>query len=174
MVSLMTVQKKQSSGSDGEETEDTTDEKTTTSDVTNSIEREGGSGGDAPEIRGLTDDASYNSTQKMRDKEVSEIQYASIPKIDLDKVIVDYQTVSKVFNKTYSNPSGNSEQRYIDSNLEELNTHFKDNKKIISYMVKEFEMKLQTNMQGHQFQKLELWIWVGYILTSSMMTYSEK
>ena len=130
-----------SSGSDGEETEDTTDEKTTTSDVTNSIEREGGSGGNAPEIRGLTDDASYNSTQKMRDKEVSEIQYASIPKIDLNKVIVDYQTVSKVFNKTYSKPSGNSEQRYIDSNLEELNTHFKDNKKIISYMVKEFEMK---------------------------------
>ena len=130
-----------SSGSDGEETEDTTDEKTTTSDVTNSIEREGGSGGNAPEIRGLTDDASYNSTQKMRDKEVSEIQYASIPKIDLDKVIVDYQTVSKVFNKAYSKPSGNSEQRYIDSNLEELNTHFKDNKKIISYMVKEFEMK---------------------------------
>jgi len=130
-----------SSGSNGEETEDTTDEKTTTSDVTNSIEREGGSGGNAPEIRGLTDDASYNSTQKMRDKEVSEIQYASIPKIDLDKVIVDYQTVSKVFNKTYSNPSGNSEQRYIDSNLQELNTHFKDNKKIISYMVKEFEMK---------------------------------
>ena len=165
-----------SSGSDGEETEDTTDEKTTTSDVTNSIEREGGSGGNAPEIRGLTDDASYNSTQKMRDKEVSEIQYASIPKIDLDKVIVDYQTVSKVFNKAYSKPSGNSEQRYIDSNLEELNTHFKDNKKIISYMVKEFEMKKvpQTNMQGHQFQKLELWIWVGYILTSSMMTYSEK
>ena len=77
----------------------------------------------------------------MRDKEVSEIEYASIPKIDLNKVIVDYQTVSKVFNKTYSNPSGNSEQRYIDSNLEELNTHFKDNKKIISYMVKEFEMK---------------------------------
>ena len=105
------------------------------------IEREGGSGGNGPEIRGLTDDASYNSTQKMRDKEVSEIQYASIPKIDLNKVIVDYQTVSKVFNKTYSNPSGNSEQRYIDSNLEELNTHFKDNKKIISYMVKEFEMK---------------------------------
>ena len=130
-----------SSGSDGEETEDTTDEKTTTSDVTNSIEREGGSGGNAPEIRGLTDDASYNSTQKMRDKEVSEIQYASIPKIDLNKVIIDYQTVSNVFNKTYSNPSGNSEQRYIDSNLEELNTHFKDNKKIISYMVKEFEMK---------------------------------
>ncbi len=130
-----------SDGSDGEETEDTTDEKTTTSDVTNSIEREGGSGGNAPEIRGLTDDASYNSTQKMRDKEVSEIQYASIPKIDLDTVIVDYQTVSKVFNKAYSKPSGNSEQRYIDSNLEELNTHFKDNKKIISYMVKEFEMK---------------------------------
>ena len=130
-----------SNGSDGEETEDTTDEKTTTSDVTNSIEREGGSGGNAPEIRGLTDDASYNSTQKMRDKEVSEIQYASIPKIDLDKVIVDYQTVSKVFNKAYSKPSGNSEQRYIDSNLNELNTHFKDNKKIISYMVKEFEMK---------------------------------
>ena len=47
-----------SNGSDGEETEDTTDEKTTTSDVTNSIEREGGSGGNAPEIRGLTDDAS--------------------------------------------------------------------------------------------------------------------
>ncbi len=130
-----------SEGSGDEETEDTTDEKTTTSDVTNSIEREGGSGGNAPEIRGLTDDASYNSTQKMRDKEVSEIQYASIPKIDLDKVIVDYQTVSKVFNKAYSKPSGNSEQRYIDSNLEELNTHFKDNKKIISYMVKEFEMK---------------------------------
>ena len=91
-----------SSGSGDEETEDTTDEETTTSDVTNSIEREGGSGGNAPEIRGLTDDASYNSTQKMRDKDVSEIQYASIPKIDLNKVIVDYQTVSKVFNKAYS------------------------------------------------------------------------
>ena len=34
-----------SSGSGDEETEDTTDEKTTTSDVTNSIEREGGEGG---------------------------------------------------------------------------------------------------------------------------------
>ena len=81
----------------------------------------------------------------MRDKDVSEIQYASIPKIDLNKVIVDYQTVSKVFNKAYSKPSGNSEQRYIDSNLNELNTHFKDNKKIISYMVKEFEMKKITD-----------------------------
>ena len=121
--------------------DETTDEETDSTDVSNSAGQEGGKGGNAPEIRGLTDDASYNSTQKMRDKEVSEIQYASIPKIDLDKVIVDYQTVSKVFNKAYSKPSGNSEQRYIDSNLQELNTHFKDNKKIISYMVKEFEMK---------------------------------
>lgn len=130
-----------SDGSDGEETEDTTDEKTTSSDITNSIQREGGSGGEAPEIRGLTDDASYNSTQKMRDKEIEEIQYASIPKIDLKNVIVDYKTVMNVFNKAYSKPSGNSEQRYIDSNLQELNDHFKDNKKVISYMVKEFEMK---------------------------------
>ena len=42
-----------SEGSGDEETEDTTDEKTTTSDVTNSIEREGGSGGNAPEIEVL-------------------------------------------------------------------------------------------------------------------------
>jgi len=121
--------------------DETTDEETDSTDVSNSAGQEGGKGGNAPEIKGLTDDASYNSTQKMRDKEIDEIQYASIPKIDLKNVIVDYKTVMEVFNKTYSKPNTNSEQRYIDSNLEELNNHFKDNKKVISYMVKEFEMK---------------------------------
>ena len=121
--------------------DETTDEESDSTDVSDSAGQEGGKGGNAPEIKGLTDGASYNSTQKMRDFNVDEIQYASIPKINLKEVIVDYKTVMDVFNKAYSNPSGNSEQKYVDTNLEELNNHFKDNKKVISYMVKEFEMK---------------------------------
>ena len=131
------------SDEEGEENSDTSDDETTdeesdSTDVSDSAGQEGGKGGDAPEIKGLTDGASYNSTQKMRDFNTDEIQYASIPKIDLKEVIVDYKTVMDVFNKTYSNPSGNSEQRFADTSLEELNNHFKDNKKVISYMVKEF------------------------------------
>ena len=67
----------------------------------------------------------------------------NIPKVNLKEVIIDYNENLKMFNKTYdkNNIKGTAELRYYDKTLEELETTFKENKKTISYMVKEFEMK---------------------------------
>ena len=107
----------------------------------------GGSGSDlgkkVTKIVAATDQATHKSLQEMRNYNANSKIFVNIPKVNLENVIIDYNETLKMFNKTYdkSNILGSSELRYYDKTLEELNTTFKNNKKTISYMVKEFEMK---------------------------------
>ena len=102
-----------------------------------------GLGKKVTKIVAATDQATHKSLQEMRNYNANSKIFVNIPKVNLENVIIDYNETLKMFNKTYdkSNILGSSELRYYDKTLEELNTTFKNNKKTISYMVKEFEMK---------------------------------
>ena len=62
-----------------------------------------------------------------------------------------------MLDKTYTPDTIGDCKTFYDVTLDDITKYEKDAKKVVSYMVKEFEMKkLQINMQGHQFQKLVL------------------
>lgn len=82
------------------------------------------------DIRSFTDDAyRKNESQLFADKGTS-YQYVNVPKIDLQKVILDYKVIYK---------------RYVDEkhtvNRNEFNTYRRESNKVVSYLVKEFEMR---------------------------------
>jgi hypothetical protein len=82
------------------------------------------------DIRSFTDDAyRKNESQLFADKGTS-YEYVNIPKINLDKAIVDYKVIYK---------------RYIDGgyrvNRNDFNEYRRESNKVVSYLTKEFEMR---------------------------------
>ncbi len=131
-----------SAGSGDKKTDEESNEETK-ENVSDGSTLEGGIGEKTTKIVAATDQATYKSLEQMRDKNAEEKSFVNIPKVNLKEVIIDYNENLKMFNKTYdkNNIKGTAELRYYDKTLEELETTFKENKKTISYMVKEFEMK---------------------------------
>ena len=82
-------------------------------------------------IRALTQEAYKSNESKLFDSENTNYLYLNVPKIDLDKAVMDY----KVFWKKYKE----SHAEYVDS--ERFLKIRKETNKVTSYLVKEFEMR---------------------------------
>jgi len=137
-----------SSESDGQEEETETtassggDEETEDGKVESSTDSiEGGqSDGDAI-IKSVTDQASRNSLDDLVDNNAVEKKFVNIPKINLKETIIDYKEVEKMLDQTYTLENIGESKKFYDVTLDDITKYEKDAKKVVSYMVKEFEMK---------------------------------
>ena len=121
-----------------------------------------------------TDKALSDALKSLVDGNANEKIYARIPKVDSSKFIVDYKTVVTELGANYRRDP--SDDKWVENSLGELKEFKNDSKKTVNYMVKEFEMKKSADQYARNLPllRLELWTWVRFTLTSSMMTCSRK
>ena len=105
-----------------------------------------GSGGNSdvdqdPESK--TDKAANESVKDLADLDATEKVYARIPKIDSDKMIVDYKTIVDELSEHYDH---SPRTNWIQYSLDEIRAFKNDSKKSVAYMVKEFEMKKAADL----------------------------
>ena len=117
-----------------------TDSDTKSKDNIAESQADGGHGKDSGPITATTDSSSKEESKKMLDTEANDRIYAFIPKINMKEAIIDYKTIMNTWNKWYTK-AVERDRKYFDISLSQLDTFTKDNKKTVSYMVKEFEMK---------------------------------
>ena len=99
-------------------------------------------------IESLTD-ANYMMKQEMAsDKDALNHVTLNIPKINLDKAIVDYKRVNKELTTFYKEKCKGSKDntKYMQWVVEDIKRFEKEQKPVISYMVKEFEMKKAADL----------------------------
>ena len=99
-------------------------------------------------IESLTD-ANYMMKQEMAsDKDALNHVTLNIPKINLDKAIVDYKRVNKELTTFYKEKcKGNeSNTKYMQFIVKDIKRFEKEQKPVISYMVKEFEMRKAADL----------------------------
>ena len=90
-----------------------------------------------------TTDLSFDkSLDDAMDKDVKDRVYATIPKVN-NKVVVDYKSVLEQCKKHYSNRTDNG---FFSATKSEITKFQTDSKKVVSYMVKEFEMKKSADL----------------------------
>jgi len=95
--------------------------------------------GSVPEA--TTDSAFGKAMDGLRDKFAENRIYAKIPKVALDKIVISPKTLLEEFVPFYLAEKNTHGDSYWDDNLEQIKTLKSDSKNIVSYMVKEFEMK---------------------------------
>ncbi len=89
-----------------------------------------------------TDNAANESVKDLADLDATEKVYARIPKIDSDKMIVDYKTIIDELSEHYTESSwANNRSNWVQHSLDQIRAFKNDSKKSVAYMVKEFEMK---------------------------------
>ena len=118
----------QGGDSDDEESEDDTKDEKSPSGTS------GGQQGDndETEIRSLTDENYKKNESKLFAKDDSSYYYGNIPDVDLNQAIMDYK---KVF-ATYKEST-----KHIPLRTEKFQKFRKETSKVVSYMVKEFELR---------------------------------
>ena len=118
----------QGGDSDDEESEDDTKDEKSPSGTS------GGQQGDndETEIRSLTDENYKKNESKLFAKDDSAYYYGNIPDVDLSQAIMDYK---KVF-ATYKEST-----KHIPLRTENFQKFRKETSKVVSYMVKEFELR---------------------------------
>ena len=124
--------------SSSEKSKENSDNKSDKSTVENQSEGGKSSG---EKITSVTDSTSKISSEDMLDVNANDRIYAIIPKIKLENVIIDYKEIMDLYKKSTDLGIKCEGSRYFDDTKETLQTFLKDNKKTVSYMVKEFEMK---------------------------------
>ena len=139
-----------SSGESGEES-DSSDESADESDGESGDEPKDESGGQSSsngestndyEPESKTDNAANESVKDLADLDATEKVYARIPKIDSDKMIVDYKTIIDELSEHYTESSwANGRSNWVQHSLDQIRAFKNDSKKSVAYMVKEFEMK---------------------------------
>jgi len=93
-----------------------------------------------------TTDLSFDkSLDDAMDKDCKDRVYATIPKVN-DKIIIDYKSILEQCRKHYSVDNKYSESRFITATKSEVTKLQQDSKKVVSYMVKEFEMKKSADL----------------------------
>ena len=93
-----------------------------------------------------TTDLSFDkSLDDAMDKDCKDRVYATIPKIN-DKIIIDYKSILEQCKKHYSVDNKYSESKFITTTKSEVTKLQQDSKKVVSYMVKEFEMKKSADL----------------------------
>ena len=126
----------QSSGSEESDDDKNTEEKKT--EVNGGIQ-----GGSEYKHRATTDLSFDKSLDDAMDKDVKDRVYATIPKVN-NKVVVDYKSVLEQC-KTHYDKTENS-SKFISKTKSEMTKFQMDSKKVVSYMVKEFEMKKSADL----------------------------
>ena len=139
-----------SSGESGEES-DSSDESADESDGESGDEPKDESGGQSSsngestndyEPESKTDNAANESVKDLADLDATAKVYARIPKIDSDKMIVDYKTIIDELTEHYTESSwAHNRSNWVQHSLDQIRAFKNDSKKSVAYMVKEFEMK---------------------------------
>ena len=139
-----------SSGESGEES-DSNDESADESDGESGDEPKDESGGQSSsngestndyEPESKTDNAANESVKDLADLDATAKVYARIPKIDSDKMIVDYKTIIDELSEHYTESSwAHNRSNWVQHSLDQIRAFKNDSKKSVAYMVKEFEMK---------------------------------
>ena len=96
-----------------------------------------------------TTDTSYNNKfNEVRDIDAKDRNYSFIPKVKLDKAIISPKEIFEICRKHYkvTEATDSNHVKFISSTTEELKGIKNDSKKVISYMVKEFEMKKSADL----------------------------
>ena len=143
-----------SSGESGEESDsndESADESADESDGESGDEPKDESGGQSSsngestndyEPESKTDNAANESVKDLADLDAAEKVYARIPKIDSDKMIVDYKTIIGELSEHYTESSwSHGRSNWVQHSLDQIRAFKNDSKKSVAYMVKEFEMK---------------------------------
>ena len=83
-----------------------------------------------------------NKMEESRDLDAKDRLYSRIPKVKLENVIISNKEIMEICRKNYGKETiGSGEARFYDATKQEIEKFQQDSKKVISYMVKEFEMK---------------------------------
>jgi len=103
---------------------------------------------DNNEPTSMTDEAFRENEKELSDMSdhVSIPQYLTFPKINTDAIIVDHKVIHEELNNYYNKVEG-----AVDTGNEMLKTFKKNNGKMISYMVKEFEMKKAADIHRRAY-----------------------
>ena len=131
---------KENASTNSEKSDDKSDNTSEVKENVAESQADGGHGEKSKPITATTDSSSKEASKEMLDTKANDRLYAFIPKINMKEAIVDHKTIMNIWNKWYTKVTQNN-MRYFDKSLSELDTFTKDNKKTVSYMVKEFEMK---------------------------------
>ena len=137
------------SNDDGEEQSGSSSESDQDSDETDGTQEVNSGGSEGGQFSGnefvATTDNNYNEkSQEMRDMEAKDRDYSFIPKVKLDKTIISSDEIFKLCRENYK--CTESEYKlFVRKTTEEFQNIKRDSKKVISYMVKEFEMKKSAN-----------------------------
>ena len=92
-----------------------------------------------------TTDTSYNNKfNEVRDITAKDRDYSFIPKVKLDKTIISSNEIFELCRKNYKSTESDY-ALFLRKTTEEFKDIKHDSKKVISYMVKEFEMKKSAN-----------------------------
>ena len=155
----------QSSGSNDEGDEGEEETQSSSSQDTDEEEKtEGGQdassgfqGGSEYKHSATTDLSFDKSLDDAMDKDCKDRVYATIPKVN-DKIIIDYKSILEQCKKHYSVDNKYSESKFITATKSEVTKLQQDSKKVVSYMVKEFEMKKSNDLYKRErlFLKLVL------------------
>jgi len=100
-------------------------------------------GGKGYKHRATTDLSFDKSLDDAMDKNAKDRVYATIPKVN-DKVIIDYKSILEQCKKHYDKTENSS--KFISKTKSDMIKFQMDSKKVVSYMVKEFEMKKSADL----------------------------
>ena len=100
-------------------------------------------GGEGYKHTATTDLSFDKSLDDAMDKNAKDRVYATIPKVN-DKVIIDYKSILEQC-KTHYDKTENS-SKFISKTKSDMIKFQMDSKKVVSYMVKEFEMKKSADL----------------------------
>ena len=119
----------------GEDESDETSDDTTQSDKGSKVNEE--------DIRSHTDDAFKQNEYQLFAESNANYLYMNIPKVNVDKVIVDYKEVYKIYADHITNIDDREMQyyRYTAVDTEAFQKFRLESNKVVSYMVKEFELR---------------------------------
>ena len=95
-------------------------------------------------------DSNYtkNQYQAASDEDIKETEILNIPKININEAIVDYKEINKDLTDFYKEKSQGSEsnKKYMEWVVKTLKKFENEQKPVISYMVKEFEMRKAADL----------------------------
>ena len=145
---------------DTEETEDESEDGDSTSgsgsdrndnqkENESSLNKSKNGGEDFDGIESITDsNYTKNQYQAASDEDIKETEILNIPKININEAIVDYKEINKDLTDFYKEKSQGSEsnKKYMEWVVKTLKKFENEQKPVISYMVKEFEMRKAADL----------------------------
>ena len=125
---------------------------------------------DAPQDEFTSDtQRSFNNNQgDLIDRSLSSTTYVTLPEIDTDLAIVDFNTISKYLSEWYTDEKecGSNRANAIEHFSAEYRKFKKDSNKEVNYLVKEFEMKKSADAYARATTSR-----TGVLNTSKLHTY---